>query len=131
MIVGGYAVAFYGYPRFTKDIDIFFQYDLDNIKKLKDALCSFGFNRQQLPDSLFTEKGNIIKFGIEPIRIDLLNEIDGVLFDDVKNRTKRGKYGSVEVSFIGKDDLIRNKRASARSQDIADIEKLEQDNSVK
>ena len=124
MIVGGYAVAFYGYPRFTKDIDIFFQSDADNISKIKDALCSFGFNREELPDALFTEKGNIIKFGIEPVRIDLLNEIDGVQFDNIKGNLTRGKYGEVEVSFIAREDLIKNKRASSRAQDLAYLEKL-------
>lgn len=124
MIVGGYAVAFYGYPRFTKDIDIFFRSDLDNISKIKDALCSFGFNREDLPDVLFTDKGNIIKFGIEPVRIDLLNEIDGVQYDDIKDDIARGKYGEVEVSFISKKDLIKNKKASSRAQDLADLEKL-------
>lgn len=124
MIVGGYAVAFYGYPRFTKDIDIFFQPDLDNISKIKDALCSFGFNREDLPDALFTDKGNIVKFGIEPVRIDLLNEIDGVQYDDIKDDIARGNYGDVEVSFISKKDLIRNKKASSRAQDLADLEKL-------
>jgi len=125
MIVGGYAVAFYGYPRFTKDIDIFFQCDPKNIKKLKNALYSFGFDKASLPDNIFTEEGNIIKFGIEPVRIDLLNKIDGVLFENIKSRTVRGRYGAVKVSFISKEDLITNKKASGRAQDIADLEKLE------
>ena len=126
MIVGGYAVAFHGYPRFTKDIDIFFQSKQENIDKLKKALCAFGFEREALPDNIFTEKGNIIKFGIEPVRIDLLNKIDGVLFENIKARTVRGRYGNIIVSFISKEDLITNKKASGRAQDIADLEKLEQ-----
>ena len=124
MIVGGYAVAFHGYPRFTKDIDIFFQSETENIRRLKEALFSFGFAQDALPDRLFTEKGNIIKFGIEPIRVDLLNKIDGVEFEETALRAVRGQYGEVEVSFIGKDDLIANKEASGRAQDIADLEKL-------
>ena len=126
MIVGGYAVAFYGYPRFTKDIDIFFQRDLGNIEKLKAALCSFGFDKSALPDHFFTEEGNIIKFGIEPVRIDLINKIDGVLFENINSRTVRGQYGEIKVTFIGKEDLITNKKASGHAQDIADLEKLEQ-----
>jgi len=125
MIVGGYAVAFHGYPRFTKDIDIFFQCTRKNIDKLKNALSSFGFSKDSLPDQIFTEEGNIIKFGIEPVRIDLLNKIDGVLFENIKSRTIRGRYGEVTVSFISKEDLITNKKASGRAQDIADLEKLE------
>jgi len=126
MIVGGYAVAFYGYPRFTKDIDIFFQCTQDNIDKLKNALISFGFGKEALPNNIFTEEGNIIKFGIEPVRIDLLNKIDGVLFENIESRTVRGRYGKITVSFISKEDLIKNKRSSGRAQDIADLEKLEQ-----
>ncbi len=124
MIVGGYAVAFHGYPRFTKDIDIFFQCETENIRRLKEALFSFGFSRDALPDRLFTEKGNIIKFGIEPVRVDLLNKIDGVEFEETALRAVRSQYGEVEVSFISKDDLIANKEASGRAQDIADLEKL-------
>jgi predicted nucleotidyltransferase len=125
MIVGGYAVAFHGYPRFTKDIDIFFQHTPNNIKKLKLALYTFGFDKKALPDHIFIEKGNIIKFGIEPVRIDLLNEIDGVLFENIESKTERGRYGEVTVTFIGKEDLIANKKASGRTQDLADLEKLE------
>jgi predicted nucleotidyltransferase len=124
MIVGGYAVAFHGYPRFTKDIDILFQLDEDNIQRMKQALFAFGFAENALPARLFKERGNIIKFGIEPIRVDLLNEIDGVEFEKIADRAVRGRYGEVEVSFIGKEDLIANKQASGRSQDIADLEKL-------
>ena len=124
MVVGGYAVAFHGYPRFTKDIDVFFLSERENIRRIKDALIQFGFAPHALPDSLFIEKGNIIKFGIEPVRVDLLNEIDGVGFKDISSRIVRGRYGKVEINFIGKSDLIANKKATARAQDIADLEKL-------
>lgn len=125
MIVGGYAVAFYGYPRFTKDIDIYFRLDNSNISRIKNALVTFGFSLRDLPNELFSEKGNIIKFGIEPVRIDLLNEIDGVEYSEIEFRKVRGRYGAIDVSFIGKNDLISNKKASGRPQDIADIDKLE------
>ncbi len=67
MVVGGYAVAFHGYPRFTKDIDVWFRLDANNIDRLKNALFTFGFAEHALPDHLFTEPGNIIKFGVEPV----------------------------------------------------------------
>ena len=82
MIVGGYAVAFHGFPRFTKDIDIYYSDSDEDITNLKKALLDFGFQHHQLPDELFKTKGNIITFGIEPIRIALLNEIDGVKFEN-------------------------------------------------
>ncbi|MCK5737002.1 MAG: nucleotidyltransferase [Spirochaetaceae bacterium] len=125
MVIGGYAVAFYGYPRFTKDIDILYNLEEDNINRIKKSLSAFGFSEVDLPYDLFSEKGNIIKFGIEPVRIDLLNEIDGVEFSKIADDRVRGRYGKVEISFIGRKDLISNKRASGRIQDLADIEKLE------
>ena len=123
MIVGGYAVAFYGYPRFTKDLDVFYSLTSENISSLKNVLIEFGFKENSLSQDLF-EKSNIIKIGIEPVRVDFINEIDGVEFSSAKKSVVKGKYGDVEVTFIGKKDLIRNKKATKRLQDKADVEKL-------
>lgn len=123
-IIGGYAVAFYGYPRFTKDIDIFFKNENLNIERLINALINFGFSRDKLDPAIFSTPGNIIKFGIEPLRIDLLNEIDGIQYNEVEEDFIEGRYGSVDVRFIGKKSLIKNKTASGRYQDLADLEKL-------
>lgn len=127
MIVGGYAVAFHGYPRFTKDIDIFFKDAKGNVKNLIKALLKFGFTEQDLPEKLFLEKGNVLQFGIIPVRIDLINEIDGIPFKEAGKNIKRGHYGKVEVNFISRTDLIRNKKASGRPQDKVDAETLESD----
>jgi hypothetical protein len=125
VIVGGYAVAFHGYPRFTKDIDIFFRNSLDNITKIRKALILFGFPETDIPISLFSESGNIIQFGVSPMRVDILNEIDGVRFDEALKNSVRGTYGSIEVNFIGLLQLIKNKKESGRPQDILDANKLE------
>jgi len=117
-------MAYHGYPRFTKDIDIFFRNSSNNIIKIKKALIGFGFNENDLDDSMFTEKGNIIQFGIVPLRVDIINEIDGVNFDEAFKNSVRGKYGDLEVSFIGRIELIKNKIASGRDQDILDAKKL-------
>lgn len=127
MIVGGYAVAFHGYPRFTKDIDIFYEASRENIINLKNALITFGFKSEDLPERLFLEPGNIIKFGIEPVRIDLIHDIDGINFQEANSRKIRGRYGNVNVSFMSKSDLIKNKRATGRISDLADVEKMEND----
>lgn len=127
MIVGGYALAFHGYPRFTKDIDIFFKNTEKNIKKLRESLLGFGFTEQDLPEEIFVEKGNILQFGIVPVRIDLINEIDGVTFEEAEKNINRGRYGKVKVNFISRIDLIRNKKASGRPQDKLDAEILEND----
>jgi hypothetical protein len=125
LIVGGYAVAFHGYPRFTKDIDLFCHNIPANIDRIRKALVSFGFTEEDLPTSLFAEKGNIIQFGISPLRVDIINEIDGVDFEEASKNAVRAHYGSVVVNFIGKKDLIINKKASGRSQDKIDADLLE------
>ncbi len=124
MVVGGYAVAFHGFPRFTKDIDIFFLNSGENIILVRKCLSDFGFPQDRIPRKLFTEKGNIIQFGMAPVRVDLINEIDGVSFEEAERRIVRGKYGKVEVNFIGKTDLIKNKVASGRPQDELDAKTL-------
>ena len=125
VIVGGYAMAYHGYPRFTKDIDIFYRNTPENIKKIRKALIEFGFNDNDLPESIFSESGNIIQFGVVPLRVDIINEIDGINFDDVYKNSVRGKYGEIEVNFIGRIELIKNKMASGRDQDLLDAKKLE------
>ena len=106
-------------------IVILYNLKKNNIKRIKNALVAFGFSEEDLPDELFTEKGNIIKFGMEPVRIDFLNEIDGVHFSEIAAGRVRGRYGKIEISFISKKDLIINKQASGRTQDLADLENLE------
>jgi len=125
VIVGGYAVAFHGYPRFTKDIDIFISESDKNIEKLRSALVDFGFAEADLSSEIFKDPGNIIQFGVSPMRVDIINEIDGVSFNEVIAGCVRGKYGDVEVNFIGEKELIKNKRASGRDQDMVDVKRLE------
>jgi hypothetical protein len=124
LIVGGYAVAFHGYPRFTKDIDIFYNISSANNRKLQAALLKFGFTSKDFPADLFKKKGNIITFGVEPVRVDIINDISGVAFVDAWKKRVRGNYGDVEVNFISKVDLIKNKTATPRLQDKADAENL-------
>ena len=124
MIVGGYAVAYHGFPRFTKDIDIFFSDAGDNLVRLQRALVNFGFQPATVPIETLGKPDAVLAIGMEPVRIDLLNRIDGVAFADARANTVRGRYGSIEVTFIGKDDLLRNKRASGSHRDLGDVEEL-------
>lgn len=126
MIVGGYAVAYHGHPRFTKDIDVFFDAANDNVGRLRQALIAFGFPEQDLPPEAFTKKGTILTFGVVPTRVDLINDIDGVTYKAARPNVVRGTYGGVQVTFIGFADLIRNKRATRRTRDKADVEELTQ-----
>ena len=124
MIVGGYAVAYHGHPRFTKDIDLFFQRSEDNVGRLRQALIAFGFREEDLPLEAFTTVGTVLTFGVVPTRVDLINEIDGVTYEEARPNVVRGTYGRVEVTFIGFDDLIRNKKATPRAKDKGDVEEL-------
>ena len=124
MIVGGYALAFHGYPRFTKDIDIFFELSAENVARLRSALMAFGFEEDDLPEEAFTKQGNILTFGVVPLRVDLVNSIDGVQYADAKPHKVRGAYGEVQAAFIGRDDLIQNKRSTLRPQDKVDADEL-------
>lgn len=126
MIVGGYAVAFHGHPRFTKDIDVFFRATEENAVRLRDTLVAFGFPERDLPLDAFLTPGNILTFGVIPTRVDLINEIDGVTYDDAQPNVVRGRYGGVEVPFIGFDELVRNKQATPRAKDKGDVEELTQ-----
>jgi len=126
MIVGGYAVAYHGYPRFTKDIDLFFRLTRENALRLRRALLEFGFREEDLPLDAFTTAGNVLTFGVAPARVDLMNEIDGVTFDEAGPNAVRGRYGNVDVTFIGLADLVKNKQATPRVKDKGDVEELGQ-----
>lgn len=124
MVVGGYAVAFHGHPRFTKDIDVFFQSNDENVRLLCQALIAFGFRDEDLPREAFTTPGNVLTFGVVPTRIDLINDIDGITYEEARRNVVRGNYGEVEVTFIGLEDLIKNKMATPRGRDKGDVEEL-------
>ncbi len=124
MIVGGYAVAFHGYPRFTKDIDIYFDLAQENVCRVRRALCEFGFQERDLSDELLKNPQNVISFGVVPVRVDFVSEIDGVAYEVARKHRVRGRYGKVEVNFIGRLDLIQNKLSTKRTRDKVDAEEL-------
>lgn len=107
MIVGGYAVAFHGYPRFTKDIDTYFDATSENVARLRTSLTEFGFAPHDLPEAAFLEPGTVLTFGNEPSRVDLLNTIDGLDFPTAKTNTVRGRYGANSSSTNGRRAAIR------------------------
>jgi hypothetical protein len=123
-VVGGYAVAFHGRPRFTKAIDVFIEPSSENAERLLLALADFGFGSLGLTINDFSSPGKIVQLGVAPNRIDLLTAIDGVAFSDAWPNRVPGRFGTALVDYIGMADLIRNKRASARPQDLLDAEDL-------
>ena len=126
LLVGGWAVGMYGNPRATKDIDFLVAIDNENLANLQKALLAFGAPPIDL--ERFKEKGNVIRMGSSPVLIDIINEADGIDIDDCYPRRKIMNIEDTDISIISLNDLIRNKKASGRSMDIADAEKLEKHN---
>ena len=124
LIVGGYALAYYGAPRYTGDIDILIKSDSINASLILKALNEFGFGSVGLKLNDFTNTDNIVQLGYPPVRIDIMTSISGVSWEDAYNGREEGKYGDVPVYFIGLDQYIQNKRASGRKKDLADLEAL-------
>lgn len=125
LVIGGYAVALYGYPRATGDMDIWIAISKDNAKKTVEALKEFGFDMPELREELFLEKKKNIRMGNPPLRIEFLTSIDGVEFTGCYRNKKTVRIDNIKINFISLKDLKKNKKASGRHQDLADIENLE------
>lgn len=126
LIVGGHAVAFHGHPRFTGDIDFFIERTEINAARVEKVLQGFGFGGLGLTAADFLEPSIVVQLGRPPRRIDLLTSIDGVEFERAWPHRVVSELGGIPVHFIGKEDLLRNKRATGRAQDLADLEKLDE-----
>jgi len=125
MVVGGYAVAFHGHPRYTKDLDVWVEREPGNVARLLSALREFGFGSLGLSAEDFLEPDQIIQLGFPPNRIDLLTDLEGVDFGQAYVGIVAANVEGIPVYFIGLEDLKRNKRAVGRHQDLADLERLE------
>ncbi len=125
LVVGGYAVAFHGYPRYTKDLDFWLWLDQKNAENTVKTLNDFGFVSLSLTADDFLNPDNVIQLGHPPNRIDLITQVSGIAFDSCYANRQEVDFEGVQVSFIAFDDLITNKKASARLQDKVDAEKLE------
>lgn len=123
-IVGAYAVGYHARPRYTKDMDILVEPQIDNARRILKSLREFGFGSLPLSEEDFSREGRIIQLGYEPVRIDLITSIAGCSFEGVWKNRVRGRYGKERAYFIGLRDLMRSKKASRRKQDKADLELL-------
>jgi hypothetical protein len=122
--VGAYAVGLYAKPRYTKDMDILVEADIKNARRIVNALDEFGFGSLRLTEEDFSQEHKIIQLGYEPVRVDILTSIGGCSFREVWENKKVSRYGTEKVFFIGRDELIKNKKASKRKQDKVDLEIL-------
>ena len=124
LIVGGYALAFHGAPRYTGDLGLLVRPTLENAGRVIAALVDFGFGDLGLTAADFTTCDQVVQLGVPPVRVDLLTSISGVSWEEAYADRQSGSYGDLEVSFIGRDAFIANKRASGRTRDLADLEDL-------
>jgi hypothetical protein len=125
MVVGGYAVAFHGHPRYTKDLDLWVEREPENASRLIAALQEFGFGSVGLKTGDFLEPDQIIQLGYPPNRIDLITNLKGVEFAVCYEARVVVEIEKVPVPFIDLEHLKQNKRAVDRNQDRADLEQLE------
>ncbi len=124
LLVGAHALAVHGHPRATKDIDFFVRANADNAVRLIHALQRFGAPTQGLSPADFSTRGAVFQIGAGPRRIDILTSIDGVDFEDAYPRKVVARLEGIDVAVISRADLIANKRATGRTQDLADVERL-------
>jgi len=124
LVVGGYALAFHGAPRFTGDIDILLRPDTNNASNVINALSEFGFRDIGLTKEDFDSPGKVIQLGVPPVRIDLLTSLTGVTWETAYPHKTKGTFGGVQVFFIGLKEFITNKKATGRKKDLADLEAL-------
>lgn len=125
LVVGGYAVAFHGYPRYTKDLDVWIELSQANADNVLKALEEFGFGSLGLKAGDFLESDQIIQLGYPPNRIDILTTLKDILFEECYKSKVVVVIHGLKINFIDLENLKQNKRATGRPQDLADAENLE------
>jgi hypothetical protein len=124
VIVGAYALAYHGAPRYTGDMDIFVRPDLENAQRILSALVEFGFGSLGLTVEDFTAPDKVIQIGVIPVRVDIVTSLTGVSWEEAHAGRVAGPYGDLEVYYLGKEQFILNKRAIGRKKDLADLEAI-------
>jgi hypothetical protein len=124
LVIGGYAVSIHGHPRSTKDIDVCIEMSERNASKMVQVINDFGFGSLQLNKDDFLKRDSIVQLGFPPLRIDILNDLDGVPFEEAWENRKVVSFEKVLVNFIGYNDLLIVKQKTGRPQDIADVDNL-------
>ena len=125
LIVGAYALALYGRPRATGDLDVWIEPTHENARRVMDALADFGAPLSEISEADFRRPGVVYQIGVPPGRIDILTELTGLTFAEGWNDRLRSRFGEVDVVFFGRGWFIRNKKATGRPKDLGDIEGLE------
>ena len=124
MIVGAYALAFHGAPRYTGDMDIYVKPNSTNAQRIMAALNDFGFGSVELSVTDFELEDKVVQLGFPPVRVDIVTSITGVSWEEAASGRIEGRYGDVLVYYIGREEFISNKRRLGRKKDLADLEAL-------
>jgi predicted nucleotidyltransferase len=126
LLIGGYAVNYYGYIRATGDMDIWIAVHPDNARKIVAVLRAFGFDQSDLKEDVFLQKNKIVRMGVPPLRLEITTTISGVEFDECYATRVVDKLDGIEVNLIDLENLKKNKKASGRLKDMVDFKKLSQ-----
>jgi hypothetical protein len=124
IIVGAYALAFHGAPRFTGDIDILVRPVPENARQILTALAAFGFALFGLTPEDFINPDQVVQLGVVPVRVDLITTITGVSWSEADGHKVVGDYGGVQVYYLGREQYLKNKKATGRPKDLADLAAL-------
>lgn len=125
LVVGAYAVTYHARPRFTKDLDVWIDPEPANARRVWEALARFGAPMQEVTPEDLTRPETVLQIGVAPNRIDILTQIEAVDFSRAWTRRVKGGYGGCPIAVLSREDLIANKRAVGRPQDLIDVEELE------
>ncbi len=124
LLIGGYAVSYYGYPRATADMDVWIAVHPRNAQKMVEVMREFGFAVKELSEELFLTANNIVRLGVPPLRIEVLTTISGVDFEECYRERNHDSIDGVEVQLISLEHLKANKKATGRLKDLSDLEHL-------
>jgi hypothetical protein len=124
LVVGAYALAHHGRPRATGDLDVWVEPTPENAACVMRALAAFGAPLQEVTEDDFARPGVAFQIGVPPGRVDVLTDLTGIAFADAWPGREAGRFGELTVDFIGREAFLRNKRATGRAKDLADIEGL-------
>jgi hypothetical protein len=125
VVVGAHALAAHGHVRATKDLDVWVRPDPANARRVLDALRSYGAPLHDLTETDLSTPGVVFQIGVPPLRIDVLTAIDGVTFEEAWPDRMRTEFAGIPAAVLSRHHTIQNKRAAGRTQDLADIERLE------
>ena len=130
LIVGAYAMGAHGYPRGTGDFDIWVEASAENSKKIYKSLSEFGAPLSDIREETFVEKGIFFQIGVVPRRIDIITHIDGIVFEEAYKTKELIDVENLQIPFLSKEDLIKNKESTGRKKDKLDADYLKKNTNI-